>query len=377
VWTRIAWYRLMASDGPGLFGAYESAAAALESAPEMHGRARLAADHAMARAIWGRNEEALAQAERALVLADAEGDLGARGLALNARGCVRSSSGDSEDALRDHEQALDLAHRYGTPQDVCRATLNLAVTLGRAGRDEEALALLQVGISESTSQGLVLPYAALSRSTAADALFALGRWDGAVSQVEAVLVLIDVGEAARMAKGLGARIAVARGDPDLARRLLSEVPRQGRERDEPQLVAPAWLALAELCAWSDLFEEGSAAVAAGLDLVVGMDPWLTAELCALGIGSRQTVVSRLIGGGRVARRRHPKSEPESSGCMPVISVLGMVQSGHGSPKRTLSSYAVWVAAQILGSRRNGLRSATAGGHSATRIRRRTRTSAWR
>jgi tetratricopeptide (TPR) repeat protein len=131
----------MASDGPGLFGAYESAAAALESAPDMHGRARLAADHAMARAIWGRNEEALAQAERALVLADAAGDLGARGLALNARGCVRSSAGSSEEALRDHKEALDLAHSYGTPQDLCRATLNVAVTLGRTGRDEEALAL--------------------------------------------------------------------------------------------------------------------------------------------------------------------------------------------------------------------------------------------
>ena len=85
----------------------------------------------MARAIWGRGEDALAQADRALALAEAEGDLGARGLALNARGCVRSAAGDSDDAGRDLEQALDLARSHGTRQDVSRATLNLAATLVR------------------------------------------------------------------------------------------------------------------------------------------------------------------------------------------------------------------------------------------------------
>jgi DNA-binding CsgD family transcriptional regulator/tetratricopeptide (TPR) repeat protein len=301
VWRRIAWYRLMASDGPGVFGAYESAAAALESTPDTRSRARLAAEDAMARAIWGRGEEALAQADRALALAEAEGDLGARGLALNARGCVRSAAGDSDDAGRDLEQALDLARSHGTRQDVSRATLNLAATLVCAGRYEEGLALCEAGIDEATSVGLALPYAMICRNTAADALFALGRWPEAVSQVDAVLVLIDVGESARMAKGIRARIAVARGDPDLARHLLSEIPRQGRERDEPQLVAPACLALAELCAWSDLFEEGRAAVDAGLDLVAGTDAWLTAQLCAVGM---RLEADRCFS----ARRRRARSE---------------------------------------------------------------------
>ena len=255
----------------------------------------------MARAIWGRGEEALAQADRALALAEAEGDLGARGLALNARGCVRSAAGDSDDAGRDLEQALDLARSHGTRQDVSRATLNLAATLVCAGRYEEGLALCEVGIDEATSVGLALPYAMICRNTAADALFALGRWPEAVSQVDAVLVLIDVGESARMAKGIRARIAVARGDPDLARHLLSEIPRQGRERDEPQLVAPACLALAELCAWSDLFEEGRAAVGGGLDRVAGTDAWLTAQLCAVGM---RLEADRCFS----ARRRRARSE---------------------------------------------------------------------
>jgi tetratricopeptide (TPR) repeat protein len=302
VWRRIAWYRLMASDGPGIFGAYESAAAALESAPETHAaglvwRQRMRWLGPSGGAVWKHWHRPTARLPSPMP----RGIWAARGLALNARGCVRSAAGESDDAARDLEQALDLARSQGTHQDVSRATLNLAATLVCAGRYEEGLALCEIGIDEATSVGLALPYAMICRNTAADALFALGRWPEAVSQVDAVLVLIDVGESARMAKGIRARIAVARGDPDLARRLLSEIPRQGRERDEPQLVAPACLALAELCAWSDLFEEGRAAVGAGLDLVAGTDASLTAQLCAIGM---RLEADRCFS----ARRRRARSE---------------------------------------------------------------------
>jgi predicted ATPase/DNA-binding CsgD family transcriptional regulator len=282
-WRRIAWYRLLASDGPGAFAAYESAAAALEAQPRAIGQARLAAEGAVARAVWGRTAEASAQAQRAITLADAEGDLGARGLALNARGLVQSLAGDTEQAVSDLQQALDLARGHGTQDDVGRATSNIADTLLRAGRYEQALATCEAGINEATAQGLALSHATICRITAADVLFALGRWPEAISHVEAVRTLTEVGEAGRAAKAILARIAVARGDHGLARRVLSEVPRHGRGRDEPQLVAPAWLAVAELCAWSDLYEEGRTAVDAGLELVAGMDAWLAAQLCAVGI----------------------------------------------------------------------------------------------
>ena len=305
VWRRIAWYRLMASDGPELFAAYEAAAAALESTPQALGLARLVAEDALARAIWSQGAEALAQAERALSLAEIEGDLGALGLALNARGCVRSATGNSEQAISDFHQALGLARSHGTHQDVARATLNLAFDLVQAGRYEQALALCEIGVDEATSMGLALPYGALCRNTAADALFALGRWPEAASQTEAVLTLTEDGEAARMAKQIQARIAVFGGDPELARRLLSEVPRSGRVRDEPQVVGPAWLTLAELCCWSELFDEGRAAIGAGLELVAGVDAWLTAQLCPVGI---RLEADRCLS----ARRRRARTEESAA-----------------------------------------------------------------
>jgi DNA-binding CsgD family transcriptional regulator/tetratricopeptide (TPR) repeat protein len=327
VWRRIAWYRVMASDGPGIFAAFDTAAAALETAAAATGRARLAAEDALVRAFWSR-AEARARADHALDLADAEGDLGARGVALNARGCVRSAAGDSKNAVSDLEQALDLGQSHGTDQDVMRAILNLAATLVDAGRYEEGLALCEVGIKKATSLGLALPYAMLCRNTAADALFALGRWPEAVAEAEAVVGLTEEGQSARMAKGLLARIATRSGDPELARRLLSEIPHYDPARDEPQLAAPAWLVSAELCSMSELFDDGRAAVAAGLKLVAGVDAWLTAQLCAVGV--------RLEADRRIsARRRRARSEETAAGqrgreLVEVADALGAQEGSIGA-----------------------------------------------
>jgi tetratricopeptide (TPR) repeat protein len=243
VWSRIAWYRCLASDGPGMFAAYDMAAAVLGAEPKAAGRARVAAEDAVARAVWARVEEALPKSDDALRLAESEGDLGARGLALNARGLVRALAGDTEQAASDLREALNLARSHGSQDDVGRATSNLADVLMRAGRYQEALELCDVGIDEAISVGLAFAHATIYRLTAADTYFLLGRWPEAVSQAEAVLTLTEDGEAARAAKQILARIAVYRGDMEPARRLLSEVPRHGPGSDEPQVAAPAWLTL--------------------------------------------------------------------------------------------------------------------------------------
>jgi hypothetical protein len=87
---RIARYHLQDGNGQPAFAAYLTAATLLASAPQARGRSRLAAEHALALAIWGRVDEATTQAERALRLAADEGDLAARGLALK---CLRRGGG--------------------------------------------------------------------------------------------------------------------------------------------------------------------------------------------------------------------------------------------------------------------------------------------
>ena len=73
-----AWRRVMAANRdvppagrqwPAGVSSYQAAATLLDSAPQARGRSRLAAEHALALGIWGKNDEAVTQAERALRLA--------------------------------------------------------------------------------------------------------------------------------------------------------------------------------------------------------------------------------------------------------------------------------------------------------------------
>jgi DNA-binding CsgD family transcriptional regulator/tetratricopeptide (TPR) repeat protein len=283
LWQRIARYHLQDGNGPPAFAAYQAAAAVLDSAPPARGRSRLAADHALALAIWDRNDEAVTQAERAVCLAAEDGDLAARGLALNASGVARTSVGRIEDGERDLREALDLARAYGSIEDIARATMNLGYTLLSAGRNEESLELSETAIAENEDSGLDLRRGALNRINASEALFALGRWDEAIAQADAVRNRIEFRFAGRRASITRARVATARGEDDLAASLLSWVEPDGQGQGEPYIGADWRLVVAERAAWAGRYDEGRAAIAAGLELVAGNDAWYTARLCAVGV----------------------------------------------------------------------------------------------
>jgi tetratricopeptide (TPR) repeat protein len=216
LWQRIARYHLQDGNGQPAFTAYQTAAKLLDSAFQAQGRSRLAAEHALALAIWGREEEAITQAERALRLADDDSDLAARGLALNASGVARVSAGRLEDGERDAREALDLARAHGSHDDIGRAMLNLGHLLLSVGRNEESLELSERAIAESEASGLDLRRGAMNRNNACEALFALGRWGEAIAQADTVRSRIEFRFASRMACVIRARVATARGEDDLA-----------------------------------------------------------------------------------------------------------------------------------------------------------------
>jgi ATP/maltotriose-dependent transcriptional regulator MalT len=283
LWQRIARYHLQDGNGPPAFAAYQAAATLLDSAPQARGRSRLAAEHALALAIWGRNDEATTQAEQALRLAAHDGDLAARGLALNASGVARAAAGWIEDGERDLREALDLARAHASVDDLSRATMNLGHLLLSAGRTEEALELSETAIAENEALGFDLRRGAMNRNNASEALFALGRWDEAIAQTDTVRSRIEFWHAGRMACITRARVATARGEDDLAVSLLSWVEPHGQGQGEPHIVADWYLVVAESAALAGRYDEGRAAIAAGLELVAGGDAWYTARLCAVGL----------------------------------------------------------------------------------------------
>ena len=78
-------------------------------------------------------------------------------------------------------------------------------------------------------------------------------------------------------------MATARGEDDLAASLLSWVEADGQGQGEPYIGADWRLVVAERAAWAGRYDEGRAAIAAGLELVAGNDAWYTARLCAVGL----------------------------------------------------------------------------------------------
>jgi DNA-binding CsgD family transcriptional regulator/tetratricopeptide (TPR) repeat protein len=330
LWQRIARYHLQDDNGPPAFAAYEAAATLLDSAPPARGRSRLAADHALALALWDRNEEAVTQAERAVCLAADEGDFAARGLALNASGVARTSVGRIEDGERDLREALDLARAHGSIEDIARATMNLGYTLLSSGRDEEALALIETAIADNEALGFDLRRGALNRINASEALFALGRWDEAIAQAEAVRNRIEFRFAGRRASITRARVATARGEDDLAASLLSRVKPDGQGQGQPHIGADWRLVVAESAAWAGHYDEGRAAIAAGLELVAGNDAWYTARLCAVGV---RLEVDRCIS-AHVRRARSEEAVARQRADKLVATVADVVGPGE---------IAAWVA----------------------------------
>ena len=148
-----------------------------------------------------------------------------------------------------------------------------------AGRNEECLELSDAAISENEASGLDLRRGAINRNNASQALFALGRWDEAIAQTDIVRSRIEFRFAGRMAYTIRARIATARGEDNLAASLLSWVKADGRVRGEPDIVASGgWLSRRAL-PLAGRYDEGRAAIAAGLALVTGNDALSTARLC--------------------------------------------------------------------------------------------------
>jgi DNA-binding CsgD family transcriptional regulator len=152
-----------------------------------------------------------------------------------------------------------------------------------AGRNEEALALSETAIAENEALGFDLRRGAMNRNNASEALFALGRWDEAIAQADTVRNRIEFRFAGRLASVIRARVATARGEDDLAASLLSSVEPDGRGQGEPYIGADWRLVVAESAAWAGRYDEGRAAITAGLQLMAGSDALSTARLCAAGL----------------------------------------------------------------------------------------------
>jgi len=205
--------------------------------------------------------EGSALIEEALRIARDIGDEALEGDLLLALGVGQSIAGELEDALTTNRRALEIGRRAGSARQMLRAMSNTVDALNNLGRTEEALRLADEAEALARKYGLYRTQGVFAMVNRAEILEAVGRWDEAETVIEQALANDPTVHKRRYLLAVRCDIALARGEADLAERLLREV---GALHPSPaELSQEAETNARQLLAWHLLRGAPADAVAAG------------------------------------------------------------------------------------------------------------------
>ncbi len=280
---RLGRYAWLAGLGELSLASYRTAVQLAPSDPPSEAGARALAGLAQILMLHRRFDESRALAEDAISLARATGARQIEGHALNTRGLDRALGGEVDEALEDMDHALHIAEEVGSVEDIGRAYANWIDVLYLAGRLEEGTQMALDATEVVRQLGVMTFYGAHYLVYAANFLFRLGRWDEA--QI-----------AARRAEGAGAhvineiltreivaRLAMARGDFELAGPELRDLGTLAVQSADGQVVGPVHATLAELALWQRQPDAAADAVATFLRMSAGTMDVRYGEVYALGV----------------------------------------------------------------------------------------------
>jgi tetratricopeptide (TPR) repeat protein len=203
---------LRATGGEGTFAQWEVVVHLVPASPPLAERAQVLAAYGEALIDQGRYRESRELCEEAIAIAGQLGTLAEEGDARRALGVDLAFLGDLEAGVEQLHQARRIAEAVGKVDEVARALATLSGLLEAFGKLEAAAEAALEGADLAASQGLGRWHSPFLTSTAARALFALGRWDDAERLLNRA--------ADRVAPELAATrvyIHSARGQLDLAR----------------------------------------------------------------------------------------------------------------------------------------------------------------
>jgi CHAT domain-containing protein len=135
----------------------------------------------------GRHQDALREAEKALLLAKQGKDERQTAEALGLLGSILLSLGETEGAQKSLDEGLKIADRIGDPDLIARSLNTLGNLFAAQSRYEDALQAYQKSASFSREKG---PTAAATTINSASAYFSLKRYSEALSGIEKGLLLL-------------------------------------------------------------------------------------------------------------------------------------------------------------------------------------------
>jgi DNA-binding CsgD family transcriptional regulator len=340
-------------------------------------RAKVLAQRAGLYMLWGRMEDAVAEAERAIADARATGERGQEGSALTTLGTALGSLGRIEEGKERLLEGLAIAEELDDVLEVSRAYCNLSDVLDLAGATGDALKLTEGGVERFASRLRGSRPQRFLEIETAHLLLALGRLDDAQELLDSGSEPERSGTLALFGAMNRGRLALDRGDLAPARKQLERARRLSREVLEAQWHAPLHTALVELAGQEGLHDEAREHLAAGLArLSVTSDTVWGTRLLASGIAAESDAVrlARASGDADAAERsavtaerllaeqetRAPKTDWSPEGRANVL-----VSRAHVARARDDDDPAAWrAAAEALDAAPRPLRAAWARLHEA-------------
>jgi len=276
---------LRATGGEGVLEQYQAAVRLVPTSPPLAERAQVLAAFGEALIGDGHYRESRDLCQEAIAIARQIGALTEEGDARRALGVDLAFLGDLEAGVEQLREARRIAQMVGRVDEVARASAVLSGLLETFGELRTATTVALEGAEQAASQGLGRWHSPFLTTTAARALFALGRWDDADRLLRRA--------AARAAPELAATrvyIHTALSQLELARgRAASAAQHLAAAREayavtvtQPWFATALFTATAELAIAEGRPDDAVAAVAEGLQ-VAGADVIFAVPLCALGL----------------------------------------------------------------------------------------------
>jgi len=327
---RLGSFHYLAGDGEAAEAAFRDALALLAPGETSELAARLYAGLGLLCAAWSRIDDADTACAEAVRISRAVGARREEGVALNARGVVAAVRGDVDGGIELLRDSLAIAQAVQNPTDVASAYVNLSHVLGLAGRLDDGVRLARAGIAELTRYGQDRQSGSLLLVNASDALVKAGRLPEAQELITTALDRQPRGIMAAPVLFLAARIALARGDLDVA----WDSAQQARLLIESEHAPVAWLRVvietaAEVELWAGRPAAAQELVTDGLEAIHGTDeaPFGT-ELVALGLRAvadeaavRRDGRSRARQRARAAELREVLAERDEEAALPETPAL--------------------------------------------------------
>jgi DNA-binding SARP family transcriptional activator len=250
--------------------ALEAAMSSVAGLPADRAVAEAVATLAFITALSGRPDEAVALAERGLVLAREYGMAAKEVRCLNARGAARLLQGDLK-GYNDFMRALTRALEAGLGHETVMAYHNLAELQLQGVGTASSAELNQHGLELAERRGLALA-ADWLRANRVQVFFEAGRWDEALAVVDQVLAAETQSGPGHAGTACGvycARIHVWRGQVERARQLMHDFLPRARQHAVIQQLGPALIVAGLVETASGRPEAGAAYADEYCDLTAG------------------------------------------------------------------------------------------------------------